>query len=40
MIFVALDVLNVKLQNVFESQGQQSSDQRSWVSNRKLVVLA
>jgi hypothetical protein len=29
MIFVALDVLGVKLQNVFESQGQQSSDQKS-----------
>jgi hypothetical protein len=38
-IFVALDALSVELQNIFEAQGQQSNDQRSWVSNHKLVLL-
>ncbi len=40
MIYVALDVLGVKLENLFEAQRQQNNDQRSWASNHKLVLLA
>jgi hypothetical protein len=39
MIFVALNVLNVELQNIFEARKQQNNDQRSWTSNGKLVLL-
>ncbi len=36
---MVLDVLGVELENLFEAQGQQSKDQRSWASNCKLVLL-
>jgi hypothetical protein len=39
-IFVALHALSVELQIFFEVQGQQNNDQRSWISNHKLVLLA